>query len=134
MTRWNGRDVGREGVGARESEGGCVGMETTTHGPRRRVDRQENTVEIQHRKQVMKKNIPDPLLRPKRQQARLRQDVIHDHDPGAALEGGDEVAQDAQAVGVGPVVEDPAVEVDVRVLGRLRAQQEVVRLEGDAWG
>jgi len=81
------------------------------------------------------KGAPNPLLGPKRQTARFRQDIIHDHDAGAAFQGRDEIAQDADAVFVGPVVEDPAEEVDVGGVDLCGLWgQEVVGLEGDAVG
>lgn len=63
----------------------------------------------------------------------LRDEVIVRDDAGAGREGGDGGAQDADDVGVGPVVEDVAEEVDGGGADGLRGE-EVVGHEGDAGG
>lgn len=63
----------------------------------------------------------------------LKQAVIINNDAGARLEGGDEVAEDLERVGGRVIVEDPAEEVDVRLLGHLLGK-EIVRQQRDPLG
>ena len=81
----------------------------------------------------MMATLPQFCLLGIRKRIRLRQAIILHQNPGAALQGRDQVAQDPVAVFVGPVVEDPAEEVDVGAFDRLLGH-EVVGHESHAGG
>jgi hypothetical protein len=77
-------------------------------------------------------NIPQAVFLPPGEDARLRQYIIVQDNLGARFERGDQPSEDLDAVLVGPVVQDPAEEVDVCPLDGLVFGKEVVRHESDA--
>ena len=68
---------------------------------------------------AIKDHLPHLFLNTVRHSVGLREHKVADENPGAILQGGNEVSEDLDALLVRPVVQDEAKEVGVRTLDRL---------------